>query len=201
MKPQSYAMLTAGVVGGTGLMGVSQIFNRGTNDHLEGMKYFKGYSKIGGVVPTNNVFNWLRVGIGAAGVLAAQSPKSAVVYNRSVALSYAAMALMGMFKKTDTMFGMLPIFGANVALHSGITAGELLTEEKLVKKAKTALDRKVIPQARKVTKIKVARKVKKIAGESALLAKAAELAPIAKTRGAKSGSSRSRSSSRSSSRA
>jgi hypothetical protein len=196
MKPQSYALLTAGVVGGTGLMGVSQIFNRGTNDHLEGMKYFKGYSKIGGVVPTNNIFNWVRVGIGAAGVLAAQSPKAAVVYNRSVAVSYAGMALMGLFKKTDTMFGLMPIFGANVALHSGITAGELLTEEKLVRGAKKMVNQSIAPQAKKIAKSKVVRKAKKVVSESALMAKAAELAPIAKTRGKSAARGRSSRSSR-----
>lgn len=161
MKPQTFALITAAVVGGTGLLGMISAFRRGTNDHVEEMKNFDGYSKIGGVIPTNDLFNWVRVGIGAAGLLASQNEKSAVIFNRTVAVSYAGMAVMGLIPKADTMFGFMPIFGANVALHGATAAAELMTEKKLMDQSVKSLKQaaKLVP-FQKTAARKTARKTK-----------------------------------------
>lgn len=133
MKPQTFAVATAAVVGGTGLMGVLGLRTPLYKDRDQ-MILQGGYGKIAGIVPTNRLFSWMRVGIGVAGLLAARDKKSAVVFNRVIAGSYAGMAVLGVIPQTHTLFGTLPIFGANVALHGATAAAELATEEKLLKK-------------------------------------------------------------------
>lgn len=137
MKPEKFALITGAVVGSTGLMGMISPLRKPMVENAQNMKLNKGYTKILGAVPTNDLFNFVRLGIGITGILASRKRESSVIFNRIVAGNYALMAMMGVIPKTKTMFGLMPIFGGNVWLHAGTAAAELLTEEALVSKAKT----------------------------------------------------------------
>jgi hypothetical protein len=137
MKPEKFALITGAVVGTTGLMGMISPLRKPMVENAQNMKLNKGYTKILGAVPTNDLFNFVRLGIGITGILASRKRESSVIFNRVVAGNYALMAVMGVIPKTKTMFGLMPIFGGNVWLHAVTAAGEILTEEQLVSKAKT----------------------------------------------------------------
>jgi hypothetical protein len=135
--------MTGVVVGLTGLMGMFATTRQVKRKRKDELLIDSDYGNIAGVIPTNSLFNWVRVGIGAAGLLASRDEKTAVIYNRTVAASYAGMAVMGMIPKADTMFGLMPIFGGNVALHAGTAAAELLTEGEALQGAYTAVTDKI----------------------------------------------------------
>ena len=139
MKPQTFALFTGALVGGTGLMGMITPLRKPITKKQSGKIINSGYGNIMGAVPTNTLFNWLRMGIGTAGILASRKKESSVIFNRAIAASYAGLAVMGVIPKTNTMFGLMPIFGGNVWLHSGTALTELLSEEALLAKAKKVL--------------------------------------------------------------
>ena len=139
MKPQTFALFTAAIVGGTGLLGMVDKLKKPSAEGPEDNLLNSGYRNIGGVIPTNHFFNWVRVGIGAMGLFAARDEKSAVIFNRTVAISYAGMSVMGVIPKANTIFGLMPIFGANIALHGGIAVAELFAEKEILVKAKSLI--------------------------------------------------------------
>jgi hypothetical protein len=154
MKARTFAATTGVIVGTTGALGMVRALRKQTYEHREEMILADGYGKIAGMIPTNTLFNWVRLGIGITGLLCSRDEKAARVFNRSIAISYAGMAVMGLLPKADTLFGLMPIFGGNVLLHAGTAVGELLTEEELLIQAGKIIPFKKVQQRRKAAQRK-----------------------------------------------
>jgi hypothetical protein len=122
MKATTFARVTGSMVLGTGLMGFVPgiLRNRKVDDPELAVEV--GYGRIAGVIPTNLLFNLVRLGIGVGGLVASRSEKNAVIYNRLLAANYAGMALMGMIPILRTEFGLMPLHGGNIFLHSAVAA-------------------------------------------------------------------------------
>ncbi len=73
-----------------------------------------GYGHVFGLFPTNFLHNAIHIVVGVLGIAAATSFSGSLVYNRGFAITYAAIALMGLLPATNTTFGLMPIFGNNV---------------------------------------------------------------------------------------
>lgn len=86
--------------------------------------YAKGFSLLFGAFPTNLMHNIVHLLVGILGIAAATNGK-ARLYNRAFAISYIAIAIMGLLPATQTTFGIMPIFGNNVWFNalSGVIAG------------------------------------------------------------------------------
>lgn len=82
--------------------------------------YSKGFGFLFGAFPTNFIHNLVHIAVGVLGITAA-STGNARLYNRGFALSYALIFAMGILPLTQTVFGIMPIFGNNVWLN-GLTA-------------------------------------------------------------------------------
>jgi hypothetical protein len=88
-----------------------------------------------GIFPINAVHNVVHLLIGAVLLYGAYDAARAVVVARSVAVTYAVVGLLGLVAP-DT-FGLMPIGGADVALHLGTAAvlyGVTLLEDRDVER-------------------------------------------------------------------
>jgi hypothetical protein len=100
-----------------------EAFDSGLPLDADGL-YAKGFSLLFGAFPTNLMHNIVHLLVGILGIAAATSGK-ARLYNKAFAVSYIAIAVMGLLPATQTTFGIMPIFGNNVWFNalSGVIAG------------------------------------------------------------------------------
>ena len=82
----------------------------------------QGYGLVLGLFPVNVLHNLVHLLFGVLGVTAYLGMFEPVTYARVVAVAYALLAVMGLIPGLDTTFGLVPIFGADVALHAVIAA-------------------------------------------------------------------------------
>ena len=75
------------------------------------------YRFIFGMLPVNLVHDGLHVFLGLWGLLAGLNFKAAVGYCRFVALFYLVVVILGIIPITNTLFGVVPIYGWDVGLH------------------------------------------------------------------------------------
>ena len=71
-----------------------------------------------GLFPVNAVHNLVHAGLGVWGVLAGASLGASLIYFRGIAILYGVLAVLGLIPATNTLFGLAPIHGADVALHA-----------------------------------------------------------------------------------
>lgn len=77
-----------------------------------------------GLLPVNTLHNLVHLLFGVLGVAASRGAiMSARGYFQLVAISYALLVVLGLIPATQTTFGLIPIWGADVWLHALIAAG------------------------------------------------------------------------------
>ncbi len=76
------------------------------------------YRLIGGVFAVNIAHDLVHLFFGAWGLLAALRFKGAVTYCRTVTWVYLVLVVLGAIPITNTLFGIAPIYGWDVALHA-----------------------------------------------------------------------------------
>ena len=72
-----------------------------------------------GLFPVNILHNIVHLGIGLWGVLGSRSISGARFFARGLAILYGLLAILGLIPGTNTMFGLVPIYGHDVWLHAG----------------------------------------------------------------------------------
>ena len=70
-----------------------------------------------GLFPVNILHNIVHLLFGVWGVLAYRSLSGAKAYARVVAIAYGLLIVLGLIPATNTLFGLVPIFGNDVWLH------------------------------------------------------------------------------------
>lgn len=70
-----------------------------------------------GLFPINILHNIVHLAVGAIGLASARSFAAARGYARGLAIFYGLLAILGLIPATSTTFGLIPIFGLDVALH------------------------------------------------------------------------------------
>jgi hypothetical protein len=74
-----------------------------------------------GIFPINTLHNLVHLLFSALGFAAAFGAiLSARAYFQLVAVAYALLTLLGLIPATQTTFGLVPIWGADVWLHAGL---------------------------------------------------------------------------------
>lgn len=76
-----------------------------------------GYGFLGGVFPVNVAGDLIYVVFGIWGLVASGTFAAAVRYCRAVAWIYGLLVVLGAIPITNTLFGAVPIYGYDVALH------------------------------------------------------------------------------------
>lgn len=125
MDPKRFAL-----IGGTTMltMGaasfIPQLSTPPRKAHLPRLKVKTSYGKFLGLFPLN-VFNKTALCLfGIAGIVAsrARSDRPARLYAKAVAISMGPLAILGLIPRTKTLFGVWPLFGAEVVTHGTFAA-------------------------------------------------------------------------------
>jgi hypothetical protein len=77
-----------------------------------------GYGFLFGIFPVNILHNLVHLLVGVLGLLAYRRFHSARLYARGLAVFYALLTIMGFIPGLNTVFGLIPIFGADIGLHA-----------------------------------------------------------------------------------
>ena len=77
------------------------------------------YGRALGLFPVNILHNLVHLAIGAWGIVASRSVSGARLFGRGLAILYGLLAILGLIPATNTMFGLVPIYGHDVWLHAG----------------------------------------------------------------------------------
>jgi hypothetical protein len=85
-----------------------------TGEAVHSVAYLRGFGYLFGLFPTNLLHNITHLAVGLFGLYSATGDRGAFNYNRFFAISYLALALMGLIPGANTLFGIMPIFGNNV---------------------------------------------------------------------------------------
>ena len=73
-----------------------------------------------GLFPVNVLHNLVHSAFGIWGLLAARSVGGSFAYAKGVALTYALLTVLGLSQATNTIFGLVPIYGNDIWLHAGL---------------------------------------------------------------------------------
>ena len=76
-----------------------------------------GYGLVGGLLPVNLLHNLVHLLFGILGVVAFAGLFAPRVYAQIVAVAYGLLVVLGLFPATNTLFGLVPIYGNDVWLH------------------------------------------------------------------------------------
>jgi hypothetical protein len=77
------------------------------------------YGRALGLFPVNILHNLVHLAIGAWGIIGSRSVSGARLFARGLAILYGLLAILGLIPATNTMFGLVPIYGNDVWLHAG----------------------------------------------------------------------------------
>jgi len=76
-----------------------------------------GYGLVMGLLPVNVLHNLVHVLFGILGVVAFAGFFPPRVYAQIVAVAYGLLVVLGLLPATNTVFGLVPIYGNDVWLH------------------------------------------------------------------------------------
>jgi hypothetical protein len=79
------------------------------------------YGYLLGLFPANIALSFVHLAVGAWGLSARKDPAHSLLYARSLAVLFGVLAVLGLLPVTNTLFGMMPVYGGDVWLH-GVTA-------------------------------------------------------------------------------
>ena len=77
------------------------------------------YGRALGLFPVNILHNLVHLAIGVWGILGSRSLSGARFFGKGLAVLYGLLAILGLIPATNTMFGLVPIYGHDVWLHAG----------------------------------------------------------------------------------
>jgi glycine/D-amino acid oxidase-like deaminating enzyme/nitrite reductase/ring-hydroxylating ferredoxin subunit len=77
-----------------------------------------GYGKLLGLFPINILHNLVHLAIGAWGIVASRTVLASLQFSRGVAIFYGLLTVLGLIPATNTLFGLVPIYGHDVWLHA-----------------------------------------------------------------------------------
>jgi hypothetical protein len=117
MNLRAFVAIFAGIYGLMGLMGfVPGITTPPDGSHDLAVDAAHGH--ILGIFPTNIVHNIVHIGVGLWGLAASRSWGAARFFAQANAVLFGLLTVMGLVPGLDTMFGLAPLHGADVALHA-----------------------------------------------------------------------------------
>lgn len=106
------------------LAGLSGFFPSPPPMHAPPLSLEHGHGLALGLFPINTLHNIVHLLFGVLGIAAGMGALlSARSYFQMVAVVYALLAVLGLIPATQTTFGLVPIWGHDVWLHTALAAG------------------------------------------------------------------------------
>ena len=103
------------------LVGVAGFFALPPPVDAPPLTFEHGHGLILGLFPVNTLHNAVHLLFGVLGIVVSRSSLAAArSYFRVVAVAYALLAVLGLLPATQTTFGLVPIWGADVWLHAAL---------------------------------------------------------------------------------
>lgn len=116
MGPRYFALVVGIVYLLVGLLGFIGPLNAYTGPDLA---VDAGAGNLLGLFPINILHNIVHLAIGAWGLASYRSISGSVMFARGLAIFYGLLAILGLLPAPfNTTFGLIPIHGADVALHA-----------------------------------------------------------------------------------
>jgi hypothetical protein len=115
---QTFALIFGAVYALVGVMGFIPALLQSPPANAPDVRVDTLYGYLLGLFPVNVLHDVVHLAIGVLGILAARRFASSMTYCRVVAILFAVLTVMGLVPGLDTTLGLIPIFGADVALHA-----------------------------------------------------------------------------------
>jgi hypothetical protein len=122
MNSRAFALLLAVGFGLVGIAGFVPGLIHTIHIGAPPLAVSQGYGLVLGLFPVNVLHNLVHLFFAAFGFLAYLGVWPPVSYARVVAVAYGLLMVMGLIPGLNTVFGLVPIYGADVALHAVIAA-------------------------------------------------------------------------------
>jgi hypothetical protein len=153
MKTATFALIFGVAYVAVGLLGLIPAALRPPPADAPPTQFTLLYGYLLGLFPVNVLHSAVHLAIGAWGIAAWRRMADPVVYARSIALFYGALAVMGLIPGMNTLFGMLPIHSHDVWLHAGSAAlaayfGWRSTEPEMERRTQHDRRQRMLPVAR-----------------------------------------------------
>lgn len=81
-----------------------------------------GYGLVFGLLPVNILHNLVHVLFGILGLIAFAGVFSPRTYAKIIAIFYGLLVVLGLIPATNTLFGLVPIYGNDIWLHAVLGA-------------------------------------------------------------------------------
>jgi hypothetical protein len=153
MKTATFALIIGIAYLAAGLLGLVPAALRPPPPDAPPTHFTMLYGYLLGLFPVNVLHSAVHLAIGAWGIAAWRGLSHPLVYARSLALFYGALAVMGLIPGMATLFGVLPIHGHDVWLHAGTAAlaayfGWHTTESDMERRTQHERRQRMLPVAR-----------------------------------------------------
>jgi hypothetical protein len=122
MNTRAFALLLGIGFGLVGIAGFVPGMTHSIHSDAPPLAVSQGYGLVLGLFPVNILHNVVHLIFGVLGLAAYAGTFAAVSYARLVAVAYGLLTVMGLIPGLNTGFGLVPLYGADVALHAVIAA-------------------------------------------------------------------------------
>lgn len=122
MKAATFALIFGIVYLALGLLGLLPAALRPPPPDAPPTHFTLLYGYLLDIFPVNVLLSAVHLAVGALGIAAWRGMANPLVYARSIALLYGALAVMGLIPGMSTLFGLMPLHGHDVWLHAGSAA-------------------------------------------------------------------------------
>lgn len=153
MKTATFALIFGIVYLVLGLLGLVPALLRPPPPDAPPTQFTLLYGYLLDIFPVNVLLSAVHLATGALGIGAWRGMANPLVYARSIALFFGALAVMGLIPGMNTLFGVMPIYGHNVWLHAASAAiaayfGWRATEPNLERRNQLERRQRMLPVAR-----------------------------------------------------
>ena len=116
MRVRYFALIFGIVYGLVGLAG----FIPGLMSHgdMPEMAVDTLYGRLLGLFPVNLLHTLVHLAVGLWGILVWKSFSASRTYAQSIAVIFAVLTVLGLIPMTNTLFGLVPLFGHDIWLHA-----------------------------------------------------------------------------------
>jgi hypothetical protein len=122
MSTRTFALIFGIVFLLAGLSGFVPGFLHPVHADAPQLSVNSGYGLVFGLLPVNILHNLVHLLFGVLGIIAFAGVFSPRSYAKIIAIFYGLLVVLGLIPATNTLFGLVPIYGNDVWLHLALGA-------------------------------------------------------------------------------